>query len=210
MIEYCRPIYISMTEENQKKYKQMIKPLDLTNQLLVFDIDSTLYPETSNKESFVINVFACYVSRETNKSIEQVLKIFNEEKSDPYETFPFKKLGVDSHSYKRALKEINYNKLYKEDKKLRAALYALPYRKICFTKNTVYAARQTLLALGISECFEAVVCVKQNLYWTKLQKPFPESFRFVENLFSIEDNAQRQNIVFIDNSLDNIKAACFA
>ncbi|KRH93641.1 pyrimidine 5 -nucleotidase [Pseudoloma neurophilia] len=187
------PIFIRLKEEELKFFRQFLKPVH-DERIIIFDIDKTLYREIPGNE------------RETQRG-----------KNDPKNTVKSKPVNDKSinsvrspQNYSTTNKEnraLNFQTLLSKlqtNQELKDFLDSLPYKKFCFTNNTIQGSKKILEKLGVLSCFEVVFAKDNTIYKSSIVKPNKCAYEFVSNLLKIANN---KNIIFFDDEGRNIIGA---
>ncbi|ELQ74988.1 Haloacid dehalogenase-like hydrolase [Trachipleistophora hominis] len=196
--------FIAMNKQNLEKYKQIITPLG-NETLIVCDIDNTLYHPSAGVEDLIDKKLVEYLTTVTS-SQEEALACKNRY-DDVYGLTVYgalAELDVELDFYSKYItKTINYEEYLKKDPVLRDVLNRLDCRKICLTNGDTIQAKGILDALGLTECFEAVVTIDAAVPFF-IHKPTKESYQFVDELFGV---SSPKNVLFFDDNIKNIEQA---
>lgn len=174
-------------------------PLETYTDLLVFDIDNTLYDQELNILSFVQNKIFDKINTENEKRPEILRRLKGE--------YGFATKGmyeegmVDQATYLNIVHGIDYKSYFLPDPELRTLLKGIDTKKVCFTNAEYYHGKRTLEELEVLDCFDFVICVDHSIP-NFICKPMNKSFDFIEKIFQV-----RNRIIFFDDGLDNIEKA---
>lgn len=176
-----------MNEENRVKYRGIIKAVG-NDPLLIFDIDSTLYPGHLNIEKMIMDEILRYLIRKMNMSEECV----RERLYELNQKYGLASLGIQSEIesvevgfYSKYISKVfEYENYIKPDSVLRNLLNSINIRKICFTNADSISAVRILKRLGVFECFEAVITI-DSFERRFICKPQVEAYKFVEDVYGI-------------------------
>jgi putative hydrolase of the HAD superfamily len=127
-----------------------------------FDLDDTLYPASSGVWKIIKERMNVYmherlgIDREAIPALRE--KLFRE--------YGTTLRGLQAHypvntdEYLAYVHDIPLHEYLHPDPMLRAMLDSLPYRKLIFTNADAAHAQRTLAALGLENCFSAIVDIK--------------------------------------------------
>ena len=143
---------------------------------LMFDLDNTLYSESSGMETRVLAAINEFVGAFLGLSPEAA-NLVRRQGARRYGTtlewLVFEKKFDDPEAYFSYIHPEGEADQMASDPGLKALLDSLPYRKIILTNSPIEHARRVLAALGIQECFQAVYDIRFN---SLVGKPHPKSF----------------------------------
>lgn len=123
----------------------------------VFDLDNTLYPRACDLFAQMDRRMTAYVEAKLSLPFDEARKVQKEYYRD-YGTTLRGLMAInkiDALEYLKFVHDIDYSPV-KESPRLRAALMALPGRKLIFTNGDVPHAKRTTDRLGITDLFEDV------------------------------------------------------
>lgn len=185
------PIYVPMNYKTLSEYKSLIKPL-YNEPVLIFDIDSTLYPGINGLEDEMrkvfYNVFLKEIAKQNQRNLDKNYKKesvsnVHKEKSklksieikelvlELNRIYGFtmrgmmKELGLDLTPFKEELNAINHKNFVEKDLELGRNLRNIKIRKICFTNAGILHAKKVLKCLELEDCFEVVVTTDTDYLW---------------------------------------------
>ncbi|TBU09162.1 pyrimidine 5'-nucleotidase [Hamiltosporidium magnivora] len=184
------PLYLPLTKENSTE-------LYLPGDILVFDIDNTLYSSKCGVEKLIKNKIYEF-ARTLNIKEEEIKEIAGEYT---------KKYGlalkgfilhhdVDPLRFNELVDEsVELGKYLEEDRKLKDFLNNINLHKICFTNASKVHAQRVLRCLGVEECFECIfycdygikdfVCKPEHFSYKVLEKTLkkkPHEIYFYDDL----------------------------
>jgi len=174
----------------------------------VFDIDQTLYTDHKLNKAEEEHLDRVKHDLEVKHNFTEPIN-WKEE---------FKKAGSSKIFLKKrfnmSLKEVSdywefkdFKKYLKPDYELKKKIDRIKGVKICFTNGMKGRAEEILRLLGLTDCFTYILCAddEEEDYYLK---PNEKAFEFVEDflgIYSMPETAK--NIMFFDDSSDNIKTA---
>ncbi|MDZ4183968.1 MAG: pyrimidine 5'-nucleotidase [Desulfuromonadales bacterium] len=149
-----------------------------TPELLLFDLDNTLYAP----EHDLFSLIDCRI----NRFMEEVVGIAADD-VDPLRRYYWQEYGVtlqglirhfevDPEAYLHYVHDVDVTSRLGADPALALILAGLPQRKVIFTNGSSAHAERVLAALGIRQAFEAVFDIRIANY---LPKPFPAPYEEV-------------------------------
>lgn len=207
-----QPHFITMNENDFRRFESIIAPVDDEDVLLVFDIDSTLYPANLGIESSILNSIVEHVSKNTTLTEDEFSKTLKKEISTPDDHLIWKvngKYGIECGFYNKSIDTIDYSTKISKDIELKNFLKSIKARKICFTNNSTFGGMKILEARDLLDCFEAVIGTDTEVQSTQFKKPLSESYDFVERLFRIGSKVSgsngKKNVIFFDDRLRNVE-----
>lgn len=201
------PYFIAMNQENLAKYRDLIRPLG-HDMMIVCDIDNTLYSNRiTGLEDMMEKKLLEYIRRRiasTDEEAVAIKKMYDTKYGLSIYGILLEQKGVERDFYTENVSSaIEYKDFLKEDLVLRKILDNIKCRKICFTNGDLIQASSILEAMGLTDCFEAVITVDESTSY-RIHKPEKESFEFIEELFQIKNT---KNVLFFDDNIKNIKQA---
>jgi putative hydrolase of the HAD superfamily len=140
----------------------------------LFDMDNTLYPARANLFAQIDRRMEAYVGRLLELdtvAARAVQKRFFHEHGTTLRGLMLSH-QVDPYAFLAFVHDIDMSVL-DPDPRLRAALLALPGRRLVFTNGDRPYAERVLTAIGISDCFEAIHDIHAMDY---LPKPDPRAY----------------------------------
>ena len=140
----------------------------------VFDLDNTLYPAACDLFGLIDRRMTSYVAAVTGLDEAEARRLQKRYFHDHGTTLSgmMANHGVDPHHFLADVHAIEMDALA-EDRRLAAAIAALPGRKLVFTNGDAAYARRVLGRLGLGEAFEAVHDIHACAY---VPKPDPASY----------------------------------
>ncbi|XP_057867243.2 uncharacterized protein C24B11.05 isoform X1 [Cryptomeria japonica] len=192
---------------------------------LLFDLDDTLYPESSGLSVACTKNIGDYVAQKFGLDRKEVTAYCRELYKKYGTTMAgLRALGYDFdyddyHSYVHG--RLPYENL-KPDPVLKNLLLSMPQRKIIFTNSDKVHAAKVLSRLGLEDCFEGVICfetlnsspetAENNNSWdvhfsviSKTPVVCKPSIEAIERALVLA-NADPKRTVFFDDSQRNIAA----
>ena len=170
--------------------------------VLIFDLDNTLYP--AEKQLFSL------IDVRINRYMTEVVGIPAPEvdalRRDYWRLYGvtlqglIRHHGVDPEDYLFFVHDVDVASHLAPDPALREVLASLPQRKAVFTNGSLCHADRVLSALGIEDMFEKVYDIRIAAYQPK---PYPEPYHAV--LAELGTTADR--CIMIEDSRDNLHTA---
>lgn len=170
--------------------------------LLLFDLDNTLYPP--ERELFSL------IDVRINRFMREVVGIPAEHvdglRRDYWQAYGvtlqglIRHHGVDPEAYLHYVHDVDVSAQLDPDPELREMLAALPQRKAVFTNGSTCHAERVLGVLGIADQFESVYDIRVANY---LPKPYPEPYLAVLAAVGVAP----YRCVMIEDSRDNLRTA---
>lgn len=172
-------------------------------ELLLFDLDDTLYPPTTGLWDEIGKRIDDFIYDEIEMPKEEI-PAFREALFNKYGT-TLRGLqilfNIDPHKYLDFVHRVNLENYLRPNPILRDQLQNLPIRKWIFTNADIKHAQRVTGLLGISECFERVVDILDVAPYCK---PMPEAYLKALKITGFEDPHQ---IALFEDSPRNIRAA---
>lgn len=142
----------------------------------MFDLDNTLYSETSEMEARVVEYINIFVGELLGLPPLEA-QIVRREGAKRYGTtlewLVFEKDFKDVDAYLRAIHPEGEEDCLHPDPDLGILLDSIPLPKIILTNSPMYHAERVLKKLGIEHCFQAIYDIKFN---GLVGKPHPKSY----------------------------------
>ena len=170
--------------------------------VLIFDLDNTLYP--AEKQLFSL------IDVRINRYMTEIVGIPAPEvdalRRDYWRLYGVTLQGlirhhaVDPEDYLLYVHDIDVPSRLSADLILRGVLESLPHRKAVFTNGSTCHAGRVLAALGIEDMFEKVYDIRVAAYQPK---PYPEPYHAV----LAELGATPERCIMIEDSRDNLHTA---
>ncbi len=167
----------------------------------VFDLDNTLYPPQSDVFSQIDQRMTLYVAQLLGvppKEARKKQKAWYAEHGTTLSGLMIEHEVVPEH-YLDFVHDIDLSAL-SMDLALRAAIAALPGRKIVFTNGSRGHARRVIAARGLDGIFETIVGIEDTGF---APKPHPKAYHYLLN--TVQVNPQRAT--FIEDMERNLKPA---
>jgi putative hydrolase of the HAD superfamily len=170
--------------------------------LILFDLDNTLYPRDLGLWRLIDDRIRAYVARALNLPPEEAEIVQKRYWIEHGTTIAglIAEHDVDPIPYLADVHDVNAAAHLQPNPTLGAILTALPYRKAIFTNATATHARNVLTALDILEHFELLVGLDEVGY---LSKPNPIAYERCLDLLGL--SADR--CIFIEDSPVNLVPA---
>ncbi len=170
--------------------------------VLIFDLDNTLYP--AEKQLFSL------IDVRINRYMTEIVGIpapkVDALRRDYWRLYGVTLQGlirhhaVDPEDYLLYVHDIDVPSRLAPDLALREALASLPQRKAVFTNGSICHADRVLAALGIQDMFEKIYDIRIAAYQPK---PFPEPYHAV--LAELGTTSER--CIMIEDSRENLHTA---
>jgi putative hydrolase of the HAD superfamily len=170
--------------------------------VLIFDLDNTLYPADREIFSLIDVRINRYMTEVVGIPAPQVDSLRREYWRLYGVTLQglIRHHGVDPEDYLAYVHDVDIQARLDPDLVLRDVLSSLPQRKAVFTNGSLCHANRVLTALGIDDLFEQIYDIRIATYQPK---PFPEPYLAV--LTQLKAAADR--CVMIEDSRDNLQTA---
>jgi putative hydrolase of the HAD superfamily len=167
----------------------------------LFDMDNTLYPARANLFAQIDRKMEAFVGRLLGLGRDEARAVQKRYFHEHGTTLRGLMLshGVDPYAFLSEVHDIDMSVL-DPDPRLRAALDALPGRRIVFTNGDLPYAERVLGALGILDCFHAIHDVHAMAYHPK---PDPRAYQGVCTAHGIDPALA----FFVDDMAHNLKPA---
>jgi len=170
--------------------------------ILIFDLDNTLYPPERELFSLIdvrINRYMTEVVGIPARQVDALRRDYWKRYGVTLQGL-IRHHGVDPEHYLDYVHDVDVCQRLDPDPQLREALLALPQRKTVFTNGSICHAGRVLAALGIADLFETVYDIRVAGY---LPKPFTEPYRAVLDALGVE----AARCVMIEDLRDNLRTA---
>jgi putative hydrolase of the HAD superfamily len=170
--------------------------------VLIFDLDNTLYPA----EKQLFNLIDVRINRYMTEIVGIPAPEVDALRRDYWRLYGVTLQGlirhhaVDPEDYLLYVHDIDVPSRLSPDLALREVLESLPQRKAVFTNGSICHADRVLSALGIDDMFERVYDIRIAAYQPK---PYPEPYHAVLN----ELGTTAQRCIMIEDSRDNLHTA---
>lgn len=167
----------------------------------IFDLDNTLYPPTSHLFDQIDWKMTAYISRLLDLPPERARAV----QKDYFHRYGTSlrglmvENGMDPEAYLAAVHDIDYSVLA-PDPALKAALAALPGRRIVYTNGSTRHAEKVLERLGIADAFSAIFDIRDADFWPK---PHDRSY----DALIAREGIDPARAVLIEDSLKNLPPA---
>ncbi len=170
--------------------------------VLIFDLDNTLYPAERQLFSLIdvrINRYMTEVVGIPAPEVDALRRRYWQLYGVTLQGL-IRHHGVDPEDYLLYVHDVDVSSRLTPDLELRSVLAALPQRKAVFTNGSLCHADRVLASLGIEDMFETIYDIRVAAYQPK---PFEEPYHAV--LDGLGVSAER--CVMIEDSRDNLKTA---
>lgn len=170
--------------------------------VLIFDLDNTLYPAEKQLFGLIdvrINRYMTEIVGIPAPDVDALRRQYWKLYGVTLQGL-IRHHGVDPEDYLLYVHDVDVRSRLTPDPVLREALSNLPHRKAVFTNGSSCHANRVLSALGIADIFEEVYDIRVAAY---LPKPWPEPYHAVlEKLDTTPDRC-----IMIEDSRDNLETA---
>lgn len=170
--------------------------------VLIFDLDNTLYPAEKQLFGLIdvrINRYMTEIVGIPAPDVDALRRQYWKLYGVTLQGL-IRHHGVDPEDYLLYVHDVDVRSRLAPDPVLREALSNLPHRKAVFTNGSSCHANRVLSALGIADIFEEVYDIRVAAY---LPKPWPEPYHAVlEKLGTTPDRC-----IMIEDSRDNLETA---
>ena len=176
--------------------------IDLTRiDAWLFDLDNTLYPPEAELMSLIAAKMTRFVERETGLPWDEAFALQKKYLHEHGTTLAgmMANHGVNPEAFLDEVHDVSMASLT-PDPDLRAAIAALPGRRLVFTNGDKAHADRVLKALNLADLFEAVFHIALADY---IPKPHPQTFRRMIEAHDIEP----ARTVFFEDTARNLKPA---
>jgi len=170
--------------------------------VLIFDLDNTLYPPERELFSLIDVRINRYMTEVVGIPAAEVDALRREYWGLYGVTLQglIRHHSVDPEDYLLYVHDVDVASRLAPDPELRAVLTGLPQRKAVFTNGSTCHAGRVLAALGIEDLFETVYDIRVAAYQPK---PFEAPYRAV----LAELGAAPERCIMIEDSRDNLQTA---
>lgn len=197
-----KPYLIPLKKDAVDQYKDLTKK---TEEILVFDIDNTLYCESSGLCTFIKEKIYSYAARkniETDK-VKNVCDTYTKTYGLAIKGFLNDFPDTDPDEFNLSVDGcVDLSQYIKKDEKLREILESIKLTKYCLTNASYKHAVAVLQTLDILDCFEAIFYCDYTKDGKFICKPDIESYQIVQDI--VGDGTK---IHFFEDSELNIEAA---
>jgi putative hydrolase of the HAD superfamily len=167
----------------------------------IFDLDNTLYPASCDLFALIdarMNLYLRQLLGADEAEAHRIQKRYFYEHGTTLSGL-MALHGTDPHHFLDFVHDIDLDRV-SENPELRAAISALPGRKIVFTNGDVPYAERVLNALGLGSCFEAVHDIHAMDYQPK---PHPDAYAGLCRAWGIAPTTS----LFAEDMARNLKPA---
>lgn len=170
---------------------------------ILFDLDSTLYPEENGLWQAIRARIDLYMSEIMGFTAEEIPAIRQKFLSDHGTTLKGLQIHyqIDPAHYLRYVHDLPLHDYLTPDPILREILLSIPHRRWIFTNADCDHANRVTDVLGISDCFDGMIDIwKLNPYCK------PEEAAYTLAL-KLAGNVSPKQCVFLDDSTNNLSVA---
>ncbi len=172
-------------------------------QVLFFDLDDTLYPNSTGLWAAIRERMGLYMSEQLHFPPELVPSL----RKQYYEMYGTTLRGlqlhhkVDAWEFLAYVHDLPLEKYLQPAPELRAILTSLPQPRYIFTNSDRNHARRVLDVLGLQDCFDAVIDILALEFTCK---PSPEAYL---RALSLAGQPDPRSCVLLDDALANLRPA---
>lgn len=194
---------IQSTTFRDLKNVEKIKPLAKNEEIYLFDVDNTLYCQSSGLLGKIMDNFYEIFKNRTNKDLTR------EHHDEMIRTYgsgfigSIKNYGMDKEDVEK-MYDIQLEKYLKKDEELISLIKNLKGRKWIISNGIESFIKRVITFLGLENEFELIIHV-DYLQDNCLLKPAQECFVSVNEVLKVEEDFK--NIHFFDDCTKNIKAS---
>lgn len=172
-------------------------------ELLLFDLDDTLYPPTTGLWEEIGARIDDFIFETLNMPREEI---------KPFRTNLYQQYGttlrglqilhnIDPHAYLDFVHDVPLEQYLQPNQALRDALQKIPIKKWIFTNADIKHAQRVTRLLGIGDCFNRIVDVLDVAPYCK---PMPEAF---QKVLEMTDFQNAQQVALFEDTRKNILTA---
>jgi pyrimidine 5'-nucleotidase len=175
----------------------------MTFNTIFFDLDATLYPESSGLWQIIRERIDLYMQERLGLPIDTIPEL----RHDLFTRYGTTLKGlqanynIDQHDYLDFVHDLPLEERLAPDPQLRQMLLSLPHRRWIFSNSDHAHIMRVLNRLGIADCFEGIIDIFAQAPYCK---PQVEAF---QKALDIVGGAPARACAFLDDSLDNIATA---
>ena len=167
----------------------------MTYSTLFFDLDDTLYPSNSGLWIEIRSRMEHYMHDRLGLPLEKIPEL-RQTYLEKYGTTLRglqNEYQVDPNDYLSFVHDVRLNQYIQPNHTLRDILLSLPQRRFVFTNSDTNHAQRVMNALGISDCFEAIIDIHAINY---ICKPYQEAYTQALSIAKADD--PRKCVIFDD------------
>lgn len=167
----------------------------------ICDLDNTLYPASCNLFELIDHRMGAYIGERFQVDAAEAWRIQKRYFASHGTTLAglMADHAIDPHEFLDFVHDIETDRL-SPDPKLKAALAALPGRRLVFTNGDTPYATRILAALDLTDSFESVFDIHDSQY---RPKPDPHAYE----VFCETHNVDPARAVFLEDMARNLKPA---
>lgn len=167
----------------------------------ICDLDNTLYPASCNLFELIDHRMGAYIGERFQVDAAEAWRIQKRYFASHGTTLAglMADHAIDPHEFLGFVHDIETDRL-SPDPKLKAALAALPGRRLVFTNGDTPYATRVLAALDLTDSFEGVFDIHDSQY---RPKPDPHAYE----VFCEAHNVDPARAVFLEDMARNLKPA---
>jgi putative hydrolase of the HAD superfamily len=170
--------------------------------VLLFDLDNTIYPHNAGLWQEIDHRIRLWVSRTLHISLAEAREVQYRYWQQYGTTIMglVAEHGVDPAPYLDFVHDLDLSPYLQPNPTLRTLLSTLPQRKAIFTNATAAHARNVLIHLGILDQFEQLIGMDELGY---VSKPHPQAYQRCLALLDVRP----QQCLFVEDSPKNLAPA---
>ncbi|MCX7975512.1 MAG: pyrimidine 5'-nucleotidase [Bellilinea sp.] len=155
-------------------------------ELLIFDLDDTLYPPESGLWHAIGERINQYIQLRLGFSLSEAIALRDQMYLQYGTTLRGLQLhyGIPPQDYLAFVHDVPLSHHLKPDPHLRKILTSLPFRKIIFTNGDRAHANRVLKTLQVDGCFDGIIDILDIAPYCK---PMPESFQLMLEKEAVRD-----------------------
>lgn len=171
-------------------------------EVIIFDLDNTLYPPERELFSLIDVRINRYMSEVLGIAPQEVDGLRRRYWTDYGVTLGglIRHHGADPEEYLEYVHDVDVAGRLRPDPELRRRLQALPLRRTVFTNGSRGHAERVLATLGLDDLFEQIFDIRVAAY---RPKPYPEPYRQVLACLSLTGD----RCVMVEDSPANLRTA---
>jgi len=176
--------------------------LPLQVDVLLFDLDNTIYPHNAGLWQEIDRRIQLWVSKTLGIPLAEAHEVQYRYWREYGTTIMglIAEHGIDPTPYLHFVHDVDLTPYLQPDPQLGTALAALPQRKAIFTNATAVHARNVLARLGILDQFSLLIGLDETGY---ISKPHPLAYERCLSLLGV----QPQQCLFVEDSARNLEPA---
>ncbi len=177
--------------------------MEMKPDLLIFDLDDTLYPPESGLWNAIGERINLYIQIRLGLPLLEAIALRDQMYHQYGTTLRGLQVhyGISAQDYLAFVHDVPLSRYLKPDQRLRHVLNSIPLRKIIFTNGDRAHAGRVLNALQLEECFDDIIDVLDTAPYCK---PMPQAFQLALQKSGIQDASR---CVLFEDSHRNLATA---